>query len=75
MCSTADPVLDPVEVEADQFLVVDVREGVVGTQLLEIFTISCPLVVSGHNAIKWSVCLFVACKSQSDDNVSPVIVL
>lgn len=75
MCTTADPVLDSVEVEADKFLVVDVREGVKGTQLLNIFTISCPFIVSGYDAIKGSVSLFVACVGQPDDNVTPVVLL
>lgn len=65
--------LDSVKIEADEFLVVDVREWVVGTQLLYVFTISGPFVVSCHNAIKGSVCLFVACKSQSDDNITPMV--
>lgn len=74
MCATADPVLDSVEVEADEFLIVDVGEGVVGAQLLYVFSISCPFVVSCHDSIKRSVCLFVACKSQSDDNVTSVVI-
>lgn len=75
MRTTADPVLDSVKVEADEFLIVDVGEGVVGAQLLYIFFISCPFVISCHNAIKGSVSLFVACKSQPDYNVTPVILL
>lgn len=75
MCTAADPVLDSVEVEADQFLVVDVGEGVVGAQLLYIFTVSRSFVVSCHNTIKGPVGLFVACKGQSDDNVTAVVLL
>lgn len=75
MCATADPVLDSVIVEADKFLIVDVWEGVIGTQLFYILAISCPFVECCHNAIKWSVCLFVACKSKSDDNVPLVVLL
>lgn len=75
MCTTADPVLDAVIVEADKFLVVDVREGIVGTQLLNVFTISRFFVVSCHNAIKGSVSLFVATKSESKNNVTPVVLL
>lgn len=75
MCAAADPVLDSVKVEADEFLVVDVGKGVVGAQLLYIFTISRPFVVSCHDAIKGPVGLFVACESQSDDNVTSVVLL
>lgn len=75
MCAAADPVLESVEVEADQFLVEDVGEGIVGAQLLYIFTISRPLVVSCHDAIKGPVGLFVACKGKSDDNVTAVVLL
>ena len=75
MYATADPVLESIEVEADEFLIVDIWEGVVGTQLLNIFTISCPFVVSCHYAIKGSVRLFVACKGQSDNNISTVVLL
>lgn len=73
MCSTADPVLDSVVVEAHKFLVVDVGKGVVSAQLLDEFTVSCLLIVSCHEAIKGSVSLFVARESQSNDDVTPVV--
>lgn len=75
MCTATDPVLDPVKVETDKLLIVDVRKGVVGAQLLDVFTIPCPLVVSCHNTIKGSVGLFVACESEPDDNVATVVLL
>lgn len=75
MCAATDPVLDPVKVETDKFLVVDVGEGVVGTQLLYIFTISCPFVVSSHDPIKGPVSLFVARKSQTNDYKAPMVLL
>lgn len=75
MGATADPVLDPVEIKADKLLVVDVGEGVVGAQLLYVFTISCPFVVRRHNAVKRPVGLFVARESQSDDNITSVVLL
>lgn len=75
MRTAADPVLDPVKVEADELLIVDVRKGVEGAQLLDVFTIPCSLVVSRHNTIKGSVGLFVACESETDDNVATVVLL
>lgn len=75
MCTTTEPVLEPVEVEADEFLIVDVGKGVVRSQLLYVFTISWFFVERSHNAIKGSVSLFVACKSQSDDDVTPMVLI
>lgn len=67
--------LDSVIVEADEFLIVDVREGVVGAQLLDVFAVSRPFVVSCHDAIEGSVGLFVACQSESKDNEALVVLL
>lgn len=75
MGATANPVLDPVEIEAHKLLVVDVGEGVVGAQLLYVFTISCPFVVRCYNAIKRPVGLLVARKSQSDNDVTSMVLL
>lgn len=75
MCATADPVLYSVIVKTDKFLIVDVGKRVIGAQLLYIFSISCPFVERSHNAVKGPVGLFVACKSQSDDNKTSMVIL
>lgn len=75
VCTAADPVFDSVVVEADDFLVVDVWERIVGAQLLDIFTISRSFVVSSHNTIEGPVTLFVARKSHSYNHISSVVAL
>lgn len=75
MCTTADPVFDSVEVEADEFLIVDVWERIISAQLLDIFTISRSFVVSSYYTIEGSVSLFVAGKSHSYDHMSSVVAL
>lgn len=71
MSSTSHPVLDPVVVEADEFLVVDVGERVVRSQLLDVFTVSCSFVVGSDYAVKRSVGR--ATKSQADGHVTSVV--
>lgn len=75
MSATTDPVLQAVEVEADEFLIVDVGEGVVGAQLLDVFSISCPFIVSCYYAVKRPVGLFVTSQSKPDDNVAAMVSL
>lgn len=75
MCAAANPVLDPVVVEADEFLIVDVGHGVISPQLLYVFAISCPFVERSHNAEEGSICLLVTSTSQTDDNITSVVLL
>lgn len=71
MSPAAHPVLDPVVVEADEFLVVDVGQRVVRSQLLDVFAVSCPFVVGGHYAVKWPV--GGAAKRQADNHMTSVV--
>lgn len=56
MGAAADPVFDSVVVEGDKFFIVNVGERVVRSQLLDIFTVSRPFIIGGHDAVEGSVC-------------------
>ena len=75
MCAAAHPVLDAVQVEADQLLVVHVGQGVVGAQLLDVFSVARPLVERRHHAVEGPVGLLVAGERQPDDDVPLVVLL
>ena len=75
MRAAAHPVLDAVQVEADQLLVVHVGQGVVGAQLLDVFAVTRPLVERRHHAVEGPVGLLVAGESQPDDDVALVVLL
>lgn len=73
MCAAANPVLDAVEVEADEFLIVDVGQRVESPQLFDIFTVSCSFVEGSDNAVEGSVRLVVTGVGQPDDDVASVV--
>lgn len=73
MRPAGNPVLDPLEVEADQLLVVDVGQRVEGAQLLDVLAVSGSLVVSRHDAVEGPV--GAAAEGQPDDDVASVVML
>lgn len=71
MRSGGDPVFDPLNVEAHQFLVIYIGHRVEGPKLVEVSPIPRSLVVGGDNPVEGSVS--ASAERHPDDNMAGIV--